>query len=121
MRAMTLISGLALGGVVVVALAKAAPAAAQSFDCRDSGMASERAVCGSDRLSGLDERMTGLYASLMAALNTDRQRESLRGYQLRFLAVRNRCGRDTGCIKGAYLDQIEVLSARLRVAETDRD
>lgn len=43
-------------------------------------------------------------------------RQALRNYQRHFLAVRDDCGRDTSCIKGAYLDQISVLEARLEKA-----
>ena len=120
MRAMNTVSGLILGSALSVCTF-AGPAAAQSYDCSQSAQASERAVCGSDRLSGLDERMSGLYDSLMGATSSERGRAKQRSYQLHFLAARAACGRNTGCIKGAYLDQIEVLQARLRVAERDGD
>jgi uncharacterized protein len=34
-----------------------------------------------------------------------------------FLAARDRCGGKESCIRGAYLDQIEVLKARLQITE----
>ena len=46
------------------------------------------------------------------------KRKALRNYQRHFLAVRDDCGRDTSCIKGAYLDQISVLEARLEKANS---
>jgi uncharacterized protein len=97
------------------------PAAAQSFECGDASLRSERAVCGSDRLSGLDDRMSRLYDKLMASIDSNRGRERVREYQRHFLAARDACGRDVSCIKGAYLDQIEVLSARIRVAQSEGD
>lgn len=111
-------SAVALAGAATVI---ATPAAAQSFNCRSASYSSERAVCASDGLSGLDERMSRLYGKLMAQTDSARGRERLRTYQVRFLAARDACGRDTSCIKGAYLDQIEVLTARMRVAQNERE
>ena len=120
MRAMNTVSGLILGSALSL-WAFAGQASAQSYDCSQSAQASERAVCGSDRLSGLDERMSSLYDALMSATTSDRGRAKLRRYQLHFLAARDACGRNTSCIKGAYLDQISVLQSRLRVAQRDAD
>ena len=120
MRVSKIQSGLVLGAAMA-ALVSPAPANAQEFDCRQASNASERAICGSDRLSGLDERMNRLYVDLKQSMKSERQREDLRDYQLRFLDARDDCGRNTGCIKGAYLDQIEVLSARLKYAQNAWD
>lgn len=114
------ISGITTAVFAATIFAAAHPVAAQSFNC---GAASERAevvVCNNDRLSALDERMSRLYDRLMSS-SGGRESEKIRAYQRRFLAARNSCVRDVSCIKGAYLDQIEVLSARIRVAETERD
>jgi uncharacterized protein len=92
------------------------PAAAQQFDCRDAEASSERTICRNDKLGALDEQMSNLYSELLRAYGSERQREGLRSYQRHFLAARDSCGRDTGCIKGAYLDQISVLEARLEQA-----
>ncbi len=92
------------------------PAAAQEFDCRNAEFASERAICGSDRLSALDEQMNGLYADLKVAYGKGYQRADLKDYQRQFLGARDACGRDAECIRGAYLDQISVLQSRLERA-----
>lgn len=92
------------------------PAAAQEFDCRKTDYASERTICRSGKLSALDERMSSLYSELMETYDRKGQREDLRSYQRHFLDARDNCGRDTDCIKGAYLDQISVLEARLERA-----
>jgi uncharacterized protein len=92
------------------------PAVSQEFDCRNAEFASERTICGSDRLSALDERMSGLYANLKAAYGSRYQRADLKVYQQHFLDARDACGRDSECIKGAYLDQISVLETRLEQA-----
>ena len=93
--------------LALVALAGAVrPAAAQEFDCRKADVASERMICGSDKLSALDERMN----------SSGYRREDLKAYQRQFLDARDSCGRDAECIKGAYFDQISVLEARLQQA-----
>ena len=89
-------------------------AEAQAFDCRNAVLASERSICGNDKLRHLDERVDRLYRDLMQQSRGERQREDLRDYQLQFLSARDACGRNASCIKGAYLDQIEALSAELR-------
>ena len=112
--------GLVIGASMFAFLA-ASPASAQSFNCSNASNAAERAVCGSDRLSALDDRLSNLYDALRGAMTSEKQMQRLRAYQRQFLDTRDSCGRNTGCIKGAYLDQISVLSARLRRAETDGD
>lgn len=112
---LTKFAGLSVVTAAVMA-AMAQPAAAQSFDCRNSSVKAERAVCGSDRLSDLDVTMSDLYDRLIVATPGARGREQVRRYQRQFLAARNACGGDKGCIKGAYQDQISVLSARVRTA-----
>ncbi|MFT3730164.1 MAG: lysozyme inhibitor LprI family protein [Hyphomicrobium sp.] len=109
------VSAASLLGLAVMA-AGASPAASQEFDCRNAEIASERTICGSDRLSALDERMNALYADLRAASGSKYERADLKSYQRQFLDARDGCGRDAECIKGAYLDQISVLESRLERA-----
>jgi uncharacterized protein len=89
------------------------PVEARQFDCRNAALASERMICRSDALGGLDERMSNLYSELMQTYDSKSQRDQLKRYQRQFLAARDSCLRDTVCIKGAYLDQISVLKAQL--------
>ncbi len=77
------------------------PSAAQEFDCRNAELASERAICGSDTLSSLDERTSALYADLKESYGRGYRREDLKAYQRQFLDARDSCGRDAECIKGA--------------------
>jgi uncharacterized protein len=92
-------------------------AAAQDFNCRHAALSSEKTICANVRLSALDERMSHLYNRLWNALDSNTAREGLRDYQLRFLAARDRCGRNDTCLRGAYLDQIEVLEERLSASD----
>ncbi|MET0408601.1 MAG: lysozyme inhibitor LprI family protein [Hyphomicrobium sp.] len=117
---MTLKLAAAVSAGALLALAAMAgtvrPAAAQEFNCRNAEFASERTICGSDRLSALDERMSALYAELKAASASRYQRADIKAYQRQFLDARDNCGRDVDCIRGAYLDQISVLETRLEQA-----
>ena len=97
------------------------PASSQEFDCRNAEFASERTICGSDRLSALDERMNEVYRDLEATSSSRYQREGLSAYQRQFLDARDACGRDAECINGAYLDQIGVLESRLKRAYRPRE
>jgi uncharacterized protein len=115
------ISGLTsvvLAGLTAMSI-ESGTASAQSFNCRDASNAAERAICGSDKLSDLDDRMNELYSQLLSGTASEKTRIWVRDYQHRFLSARDACGRNTGCIKGAYLDQISVLSARIHIAGLD--
>jgi uncharacterized protein len=116
----TLKLSLAISAATLVALGvlayEAKPAAAQEFDCRNADYASERTICRNGDLGALDEQMNGLYAELLKATAGKQRRADIKDYQRRFLDARDACGRDTNCIKGAYLDQISVLDARLEQA-----
>jgi uncharacterized protein len=105
--------------VLTGVMALSGPASAQSFNCREASNAAERAVCGSDKLSDLDDRMHELYSQLISGTTNEKTRNWVRDYQHRFLSARDACGRNSGCIKGAYLDQISVLSARIHIAGLD--
>jgi uncharacterized protein len=60
--------------------------------------------------------MSALYRDLKSAYGSRYQREGLKAYQRQFLDARDACGRDTECIRGAYLDQISVLETSLENA-----
>jgi uncharacterized protein len=106
-----LFAGLAVA--CAVSAIQTRPAEARQFDCRNAALASERIICRSDALGGLDERMSSLSSELMQTYDSKSQRDQLKRYQRQFLAARDSCLRDTECIKGAYLDQISVLEAQL--------
>lgn len=113
-----LAAAVSAGSLLALAIIAGAvrPAAAQEFDCQRARTASERTICRSDRLAGLDERMSALYSELKSAYDNRYQRNDLKMYQRRFLDARDSCGRDIECIRGAYLDQISVLESRLEQA-----
>lgn len=99
-------------GLAATTLAAATPAGALDFSCRAAGNAAERTICADGRLASLDETMARVYGRLWSVAS-NRERLSIHGAQVRFLAARNDCGRNARCIRDAYLDQIGVLEARL--------
>ncbi len=100
--------------VVLAAAASAltTPAAAIDFSCREASTAAERTICSDARLGRLDDQMATVYGRLWSVAD-HRSRMRLRTAQHRFLGARDACGRDAGCIRGAYLDQIGVLDGKL--------
>jgi uncharacterized protein len=98
--------------LAVTAASVATPAGAVDFSCRDARTAAERAICADATLGRLDDRMATLYGRVWSVAST-RARLDLKAYQHRFLQARDSCGRNSGCIRGAYLDQVSVLDQRL--------
>jgi uncharacterized protein len=56
--------------------------------------------------------MSNLSAELMEITPGKSQRADIKSYQRQFLDGRDSCGRDTDCIRGAYLDQLSLLETR---------
>jgi uncharacterized protein len=108
-RTISLAAG--FGAAALTAMA-ATPAAAIDFSCREATQTAERTICSDARLGKLDDRMATVYGKLWS-VSGFRSRLALRDEQHRFLNARNSCGRDTRCIRDAYLDQISVLDSKL--------
>lgn len=94
-------------------LAITGPAATTPIDCRAPGSAAEKALCGSDLLSRLDERAQHHYGALRA-ITPDPQRGVLEQDHARFLEMRDACVSDRICLTTTYLTRIEDLTGRLR-------
>jgi uncharacterized protein len=100
---------LACAALLSLAGITAAEAATPSFSCAGRKSATERAICGSARLASLDRRMSRQYWDLYNALARSDQR-ALRSDQRTWLANRNACNGDAGCIEVEYLDRINQLA-----------
>lgn len=92
--------------LALVMTAGATAVSAQSFDCDKARIATEYAICDSDRLSRLDEEMASLYFGLPYRI-----REDIEGEQARWLRRRNACRYDHDCIARAYYRRVDQLSA----------
>lgn len=86
----------------------AAGGAKPSFDCRKAGNAAERAICADGNLAALDRKMAATYRSVsrrVSGANKTRLRREQRGW----LAERNRCGGNRGCINNLYRLRLDYL------------
>src|SRR5205085_7825856 len=69
----------------------AAPAAAQSFNCRAAYYPDERTICAAPRLGQLDEQLTALYLREAGNLASE-QRDAFHDHEINFVTARRRCG-----------------------------
>jgi uncharacterized protein len=103
----------------VAGLFIASPAAAASFDCARARAADEATVCRTPALSALDSEMGGLwYAWSRVPMFMGGNGARLDAAQA-FLARRRACGRNVGCLTGAYRARIADLRRGLDGAMAD--
>lgn len=77
----------------------ATAAQAQSFNCGRSRSATEVIICQDGELSRLDNRLNRIYSRRDVSVREQR----------RWLASRNSCGVNRGCIRRHYVRRIEEL------------
>ena len=82
---------------------------AASFNCRYAKLPAEVAICQSDTLSRLDERMAAKYYRLRRNLDHV-DRAQLKDDQRFWLRQRNRCGYNLGCLEDSYYRRIDQLN-----------
>jgi len=80
---------------------------AASFDCAKARTKVEHIICENPEISKLDKELSTAYK---AALQDERQVDSVRQAQKRWLKERNNC-RDAGCVKNAYELRMGQLAA----------
>jgi len=85
--------GLAMAGLVLPPAAAAAER--PSFDCTKAASATEKAICGNDRLARLDRAIAQAFRALRSDPNLA---ERLAEEQAAFLKKRDACNSDTGCL-----------------------
>lgn len=82
------------------------PAQAASFDCAKASTKIEKLICTDAALSLLDEELAGAYK---AALQDEKQADSIRQAQKQWMKERNTCD-DAYCVKRTYAARLEGLS-----------
>jgi len=87
----------------------AAPAAAQSFDCKKASTATEKAICDSPFLGAYDLDMAFAYKDARGTLSGD-ERTKLLDAQRAWLKERDRCGGDSACLEKAYFQRLSQLT-----------
>jgi len=79
-----------------------------SFECRTHFALDEVAVCGNERLSFLDRKLTSVYVALRNGLNVQGQIK-LRDEQRGWIRQRGLCKSDVPCLTRAYESRITQL------------
>ena len=102
-----LISALCLIGVLLpgAAAAQSNP----SFNCVRASSPDEVLICQREDLGRLDRRLSSTYFNLRNSLG-GRARARLEADQSRWLAERQGCGRDYGCVLGLYRQRLAELA-----------
>lgn len=96
----------ALAGAAALLLA--GPAAAASFNCAYAKLPAEMAICNSPGLGELDQQMAQLYFRITNYAPGWAVRQ-VKSEQSSWLARRNACGYDNGCIARTYERRIGRL------------
>jgi uncharacterized protein len=99
---------LATATFVALAITVSGSVAAASFNCRYAKLPTEVSICQNEDLSAFDEEMATYYSYLTSALRGSALR-NLKSAQNRFIARRNACGYNAGCISTRYRARIEAL------------
>lgn len=82
---------------------------AQSFNCNRAREPAEIAICDSDVLSELDERMAAAYARAMRS-NFGFERSRIQSEQAFWLSRRNGCVASAVCIENSYRFRLRQLA-----------
>src|SRR5579871_4158089 len=107
----------ALAALVIMGSLAPAGAASPSFSCGGNLSATEKAICADDGLAALDVALTAAYQKALAALEPesanalDETRVGLTVTQKAWIAHRNACGANKGCIAKAYKVRTGELTA----------
>ncbi len=102
-----------LGLMAVAAFAAATETSAADYaplDCRKANEPALYAICSNYSLGQAEARMASLYG-IATSLVAMGQRGELVDTQRDWLAERDRCGDDTGCLHDAYARRIRQLNA----------
>ena len=106
--------------LTLAALLCAATAQAQSFSCAFSQSQAQMAICNSEDLLVLDEKLSAMVAQRMARSATMVEREALARDQSAWMGNRNACGTDEACLLQSYGERIAQLSGAAELANLAR-
>jgi uncharacterized protein len=101
---------LILGFAVAAAFTSASAADYAPLDCSKANEPSLFAICSNYSLGQAEARMATIFG-IVTSLVAMGQRGDLIDTQRAWLAERDRCGDDTGCLSDAYARRIRQLNA----------
>ena len=73
-----------------------------------AGSPTEKAICSDIALARLDRELTDSY-TVALSFTDDAGKAAIKDSQRRWIAERNACGGDIGCLTSAYQARIKVL------------
>ncbi len=103
---------LAVAVALLLTVATGSPGNAASFNCHKATKADEFAICDSRQLSELDVKMATIY-DIVIKLVPMGTRGAIEDEQRAWLAARQACGADRGCIRNLYDARIKTLMAQI--------
>jgi uncharacterized protein len=106
--------------LTLAALLFATQARAQSFSCAHAQSQAQMAICNSEDLLVLDEKLSAMVAQRIGRARTLTEREALQRDQSAWMGNRNACGSDKACIQRSYGERIAQLSGAAELANLAR-
>jgi uncharacterized protein len=97
-----------------------ADAQAQSFSCAYSQSPAQMAICNSEDLLVLDEKLSAMVAQRLGRAKTLMERDALQRDQSVWMGQRNACGGDQACLQRSYGERIARLSGAAEFANLAR-
>lgn len=94
---------------LVIVIAFAAPAAAQSFDCAKAQTRIEKMICGDRSVADLDEYLGRYYSA--ARSGNARAASCIQADQTEWLKSKRDACTDASCLKSAYLNRLAELDS----------
>ena len=101
----------------VAALAAAGPARPATISCADAAVPAEFAICNSESLLVLDERLDAAYARTYTAMENNPDRQKIAREHLGWKLRRDDCKGDVACLALSYQERLaDIESATPTVA-----
>jgi len=99
-----------IASLLFLALGATPPADAASFDCRTPSNPTEKAICADPQLRALDAELAEAYHHALATTAKGSiRRQELIAEQRQWLAMRDACKADLGCLAAAYCERLAQL------------
>ncbi len=112
-RLMAIAAAIALSAATLLS---AGTAKAQSFSCSGANLPSEMAVCNSEDLLVMDEKLAAMAAQRLTKSSTKPARQSFSREQQAWISRRNECGADPVCLELRYNERMSELVGTKPVA-----
>ena len=95
-------------------------ARAHSIECTNAQIPAQHAICNSEELLVMDEKLSAMVAQRFSRARTLAQRQELSLAQSQWLVERDRCGANWKCLEARYRDRITGLADIGLLAEIAR-